>query len=192
MGLTHVAMRKLGFLFDIPCGVFYVSLFRETQGCNKCLVLRGNVRSSFQVDFAAAAKGEGEREVEEKRGRGSKARQLRPPTFQASSSQPESHFAQPCHTLSAVCCSTGISSQATGWRRAGPALGLGTHHHPPSSPPPPPPPLDSTKARFSDRQLATEAAHSRFPPNVSPDLLLPIHCFVPSLSKVERCNLKLL
>ena len=157
------------------------------------MVLRGNVRSSFQVDFAAAAKGGGgEREVEEKRGRGSKARQLRPPTFQASSGQPESHFAQPCHTLSAVCCSTGISSQATGWRRAGPALGLGTHHHPPSSPPPPPPPLDSTKAGFSDRQLATEAAHSRFPPNVSPDLLLPSHCFVPSLSKGERCNLKLL
>ena len=75
MGLTHVAMRKLGFLFDIPCGLFYISLFREAQGCNKCLVLRGNVRSSFQVDFAAAAKGGGGREVEEKRGRGSKARQ---------------------------------------------------------------------------------------------------------------------
>ena len=75
MGLTHVAMRKLGFLFDFPCGLFYISLFREAQGCNKCLVLRGNVRSSFQVDFAAAAKGGGGREVEEKRGRGSKARQ---------------------------------------------------------------------------------------------------------------------
>ena len=61
MGLTHVAMRKLGFLFDIPCGLFYISLFRGAQGCNKCLVLRGNVRSSFQVDFAAAAKGGGER-----------------------------------------------------------------------------------------------------------------------------------
>ena len=191
MGLTHVAMRKLGFLFDIPCGLFHISLFREAQGCNKCLVLRGNVRSSFQVDFAAAAKGGGERGGGKawKRQQG-KAAQA--PTFQASSRQPESHFAQPCHTLSAVCCSTGISSQATGWRRAGPALGLGTHHHPPSSPPPPPPPLDSTKARFSDRQLATEAAHSRFPPNVSPDLLLPSHCCVPSLSKAERCNLKLL
>ena len=89
MGLTHVAMRKLGFLFDIPCGVFYISLFREAQGCNKCLVLRGNVRSSFQVDFAAAAKGGGgEREVEEKRGRGSKARQLRPqPSRQAAANQ---------------------------------------------------------------------------------------------------------
>ena len=75
MGLTHVAMRKLGFLFDFTCGLFYISLFREAQGCNKCSVLRGNVRSSFQVDFAAAAKGGGGREVEEKRGRGSKARQ---------------------------------------------------------------------------------------------------------------------
>ena len=129
--------------------------------------------------------------MEEKRGRGSKAsKAAQAPTFQASSGQPESHFAQPCHTLSAVCCSTGLKSQATGWRRAGPALGLGTQHHPPSSPPPPP--LDSTKALFSDRQLAIEAAHSRFPPNVSPDLLLPIHCFMPSLSKGERCNLKLL
>ena len=120
MGLTHVAMRKFGFLFDIPCGLFHISLFREAQGCNKCWVLRGNVRSSFQVDFAAAAKGGGgEREVEEKRGRGSKARQLRPPTFQASSGQPESHFAQPCHTLSAVCCSTGIvSSNRMAARRA--------------------------------------------------------------------------
>ena len=102
MGLTHVAMRKLGFLFDIPCGLFYISLFREAQGCNKCLVLRGNVRSSFQVGFAAAAKG-GERwrkSVEEaaKQGKAAQA-----PTFQASSGQPESHFAQPCHTLSAVC-----------------------------------------------------------------------------------------
>ena len=102
MGLTHVAMRKLGPLFDIPCGLFYISLFREAQGCNKCLVLRGNVRSSFQVDFAAAAKG-GERwrkSVEEaaKQGKAAQA-----PTFQASSGQPESHFAQPCHTLSAVC-----------------------------------------------------------------------------------------
>ena len=89
MGLTHVAMRKLGFLFDIPCGLFYISLFREAQGCNKCLVLRGNVRSSFQVDFAAAAKGGG--------GRGggkawkrqqSKARQLRPqPSRQAAANQ---------------------------------------------------------------------------------------------------------
>ena len=61
MGLTHVAVRKLGFLFDIPCGVFYISLFREAQGCYKCWVLRGNVRRSFQVDFAAAAKGGGER-----------------------------------------------------------------------------------------------------------------------------------
>ena len=41
--------------------ILYISLFREAQGCNKCLVLRGNVRSSFQVDFAAAAKGGGER-----------------------------------------------------------------------------------------------------------------------------------
>ena len=88
MGLTHVAMRKLGFLFDIPCGLFYISLFRGAQGCNKCLVLRGNVRSSFQVDFAAAAKGEEEREVEEKRGRASKARQLRPqPSRQAAANQ---------------------------------------------------------------------------------------------------------
>ena len=104
MGLTHVAMRKLGFLFDFTCGLFYISLFREAQGCNKCSVLRGNVRSSFQVDFAAAAKGGGGREVEEKRGRGSKqGKAAQAPTFQASSGQPESHFAQPCHTLSAVC-----------------------------------------------------------------------------------------
>ena len=68
--------------------ILYISLFREAQGCNKCLVLRGNVRSSFQVDFAAAAKGEGEREVEEKRGRASKARQLRPqPSRQAAANQ---------------------------------------------------------------------------------------------------------
>ena len=89
MGLTHVAMRKLGFLFDIPCGVFYVSLFRETQGCNKCLVLRGNVRSSFQVDFAAAAKGGGERErwrksVEEAARQGSSGPQ---PSRQAAANQ---------------------------------------------------------------------------------------------------------
>ena len=144
MGLTHGAMRKLGFLFDIPCGLFYISLFREAQGCNKCSVLRGNVRSSFQVDFAAAAKGGGGREVEEKRGRGSKARQGSSGPNLPGKQRPTRESLCPtvpyteCRML-ARCCSTGLKSQATGWRRAGPALGLGTQHHPPSSPAPPPP-----------------------------------------------------
>ena len=190
MGLTHVAMRKLGFLF--VCLVAYsISVFLgRHKGATSvwfcaamCVVVSRWILP--QLQRAEERERGGGKAWKRQRGKAAQA-----PTFQASSGQPESHFAQPCHTLSAVCCSTGISSQATGWRRAGPALGLGTHHHPPSSPPPPP--LDSTKARFSDRQLAIEAAHSRFPPNVPPDLLLPSHCFVPSLSKGERCNLKLL
>ena len=142
------------------------------------MVLRGNVRSSFQVDFAAAAKGGGGREVEEKRGRGSKQGSSGPnlPGKQRPTREslcPTVPYTE-CRML-AHCCSTGciVSSNRMAARRA---CSWPWHHHPPSSPAPPPPPLDSTKALFSDRQLATEAAHSRFPPNVSPDLLLPIHC----------------
>ena len=145
MGLTHVAMRKLGFLFDIPCSLFYISLFREAQGCNKCLVLRGNVRSSFQVDFAAAAKGGGERGGG-KAWKSQQGKAAQAPTFQASSGQPESHFAQPCHTLSAVCCSTGIVSLSSNRMAARRACSWPWH-------PPPPAKLSTfTSSSSSSRQ----------------------------------------
>ena len=88
MGLTHVAMRKLGFLFDIPCGLYYISVFLgRHKGATSvwfCAAMCVVVSRWILPQLQRAE----EREVEEKRGRGSKARQLRPqPSRQAAANQ---------------------------------------------------------------------------------------------------------
>lgn len=132
MGLTHVAMRKLGFLF--VCLVAYsISVFLgRHKGATSvwfcaamCVVVSRWILP--QLQRAEERERGGGKAWKRQRGKAAQA-----PTFQASSGQPESHFAQPCHTLSAVCCSTGIVSLSSNRMAARRACSWPWHPPPPA------------------------------------------------------------